>query len=112
MYTEKSRGKTKEEPPVSNEKQGVSPFVKTGNKLLFISLGCPRNLVDSEVMLGILLKAGYEVAGDYDDADYIIINTCGFLEASRTESLETIEEAMTERKAGAKVIVTGCMVQK
>lgn len=89
-----------------------SDFVKTGNKIVFVSLGCPRNLVDSEVMLGILLRAGYEMTEEYEDADYIVINTCGFLEASRNESLDTIGDALAEKKEGAKVIVTGCMVQK
>lgn len=82
-----------------------------GNKIFFISLGCPRNLVDSEVMLGILLKAGYEPSKELEDADHIVINTCGFLKASRDESLETINDALSSRKEGAKVIVTGCMVQ-
>lgn len=81
-----------------------------GNKIHFISLGCPRNLVDSEVMLGILLKAGYETAM-MEEADYIVINTCGFLEASRQESLMTIKETLESRKENAKLIVTGCMVQ-
>lgn len=82
-----------------------------GNKIFFISLGCPRNLVDSEVMLGILLKAGYEPCQQMEDADHIVINTCGFLKASRDESLQTINDALEGRKEGAKVIVTGCMVQ-
>jgi len=88
-----------------------SPFAISGNKFLFISLGCPRNLVDSEVMLGILLKSGYEPVQQLPDADYIVINTCGFLKESRNESLGTIQEAFSEKKKGAKVIVTGCMVQ-
>lgn len=82
-----------------------------GNKIHFISLGCPRNLVDSEVMLGILLKAGYEVSPSLQDADYLVINTCGFLEASRRESMDTVQEVLAERKETAKLIVTGCMVQ-
>lgn len=82
-----------------------------GNKIHFISLGCPRNLVDSEVMLGILLKAGYEMAEALPDADYIVVNTCGFLDASRQESMGAVEECLQERKKGAKLIVTGCMVQ-
>ena len=86
-------------------------FRKRGNKIHFISLGCPRNLVDTEVMLGILLQSGYEVAEELPAADYIIINTCGFLEASRQESLDTIGAAIAQRKPSAKVIVTGCMVQ-
>lgn len=82
-----------------------------GNKIHFISLGCPRNLVDSEVMLGILLRAGYEVAEMLEDADYIVINTCGFLEASRQESMGAVEDSLKNRKKTAKLIVTGCMVQ-
>lgn len=86
-------------------------FSLGGNKISFISLGCPRNLVDSEVMLGILLKAGYEPSQTLEEADHIVINTCGFLKASRDESLQTINDALEQRKEGAKVIVTGCMVQ-
>lgn len=82
-----------------------------GNKINFISLGCPRNLVDSEVMLGILLHAGYEVAPSLEESDYIVINTCGFLEASRQESMDTVRETLAQRKKSAKLIVTGCMVQ-
>lgn len=86
-------------------------FNHDGNKINFISLGCPRNLVDSEVMLGILLKAGYEVAPSLEEADYLVINTCGFLEASRQESMDTVKEVLAQRKKTAKLIVTGCMVQ-
>lgn len=85
---------------------------ETSRKVHFISLGCPRNLVDTEVMLGILLQAGYELTQDLEDADYLVVNTCGFLEESRNESLETIGLLLKERKAGAKVVVAGCMVQK
>lgn len=86
-------------------------FCFEGNKINFISLGCPRNLVDSEVMLGILLKAGYEVAPTLEEADYIVINTCAFLEASRQEARDTVQETIAQRKKTAKLIVTGCMVQ-
>ncbi len=96
--------------PESNDTR-PSNFLTGGNKIFFISLGCPRNLVDSEVMLGILLKAGYELSQELKEADYIVINTCGFLKASRDESLETINEALNLRKEGAKVIAAGCMVQ-
>lgn len=106
----------KESQELALENQGCSqenkhPFAFHGNKIHFISLGCPRNLVDSEVMLGILLKAGYESADFLEDADFIVINTCGFLQASRDESMTTIEEALSDRKTTAKLIVTGCMVQ-
>lgn len=97
--------------PLSEEETKLSPFETLGNKIFFISLGCPRNLVDSEVMLGILLKAGYEVSPQLEEADYIVINTCGFLEASRNESSETIQETLATKKKNAKLIVTGCMVQ-
>ncbi|NRA90445.1 MAG: radical SAM protein, partial [Simkaniaceae bacterium] len=102
----------KEDSPKTKEAE-IAPrtFRHGGNKLFFISLGCPRNRVDTEVMLGILLKAGYEPSGELEDADYIIINTCGFLEAAREESLQTIGQMYEEKKDGAKIIVTGCMVQ-
>ncbi|MGK5595593.1 MAG: 30S ribosomal protein S12 methylthiotransferase RimO [Parachlamydiaceae bacterium] len=100
------------QPSVRVDETSKAPnFQFLGNKIHFISLGCPRNLVDSEVMLGILLRAGYEVAEELPEADYIVINTCGFLEASRNESLETVDLALKERKKAARLIVTGCMVQ-
>lgn len=91
--------------------EGKIAFDYDGNKIHFISLGCPRNLVDSEVMLGILMRAGYEVSPAPEDADYLVINTCGFLEASRKESMDTVQEVLASRKKNAKLIVTGCMVQ-
>lgn len=101
-----------EKAPVSRQDaNGNIQFDYIGNKIHFVSLGCPRNLVDSEVMLGILLKAGYEVAEELPDADFLVINTCGFLEASRKESSETIESVLAARKQSAKLVVTGCMVQ-
>ena len=101
----------KETPTPQQQSDDDRQFWQRGNQVYFISLGCPRNLVDTEVMLGILLKAGYQTAEDLTNADYIIINTCGFLEESREEALSVIEEATQDRKSGAKVIVTGCMVQ-
>lgn len=86
--------------------------VEGRNKINFTSLGCPRNLVDSEVMLGILLKAGYEVTEDVGQADYLVVNTCAFLESSRKESTDAIEELFRVKKDDAKVVVTGCMVTK
>jgi ribosomal protein S12 methylthiotransferase len=87
-------------------------MIQNGNKIHFTSLGCARNLVDTEVMVGILLKAGYEATPNLKDADYLVVNTCGFLQASREESAQTIEDLLKEKKEGAKVIVAGCMVQK
>lgn len=81
-------------------------------KIHFTSLGCARNLVDSEVMLGILLRAGYEITEELKQADFLVVNTCGFLEVARQESIDTIELLVKEKKKGAKVVVAGCMVQK
>ncbi len=82
------------------------------NKFHFTSLGCARNLVDSEVMIGILLKAGYEITTEAKEADFLVVNTCGFLESSRQEGIQTIQELFGLKKESAKVIVAGCMVQK
>lgn len=86
--------------------------LKFQNKFHFTSLGCARNLVDSEVMIGILLKNGYEASPNVEDADYLVVNTCGFLESSRQEGIDTIGELFSHKKKDAKIIVAGCMVQK
>lgn len=72
----------------------------------FVSLGCPKALVDSERILTQLRLDGYEVVPSYDDADVVVVNTCGFIDSAKQESLEAINEAM---QANGKVIVTGCM---
>lgn len=82
------------------------------NKFHFVSLGCARNLVDSEVMIGLLLKGGYEATPKAEEADFLVVNTCGFLQSARQEGIDTIQELFQVKKAGAKVIVAGCMVQK
>lgn len=80
----------------------------------FVSLGCPKNLVDSEKMLGLLAEDGLLVAADEADADAIVINTCGFLEAAKEESLEVIREAAERKTAGTcrRLVVAGCLVQR
>src|SRR3954447_6453341 len=80
----------------------------------FVSLGCPKNLVDSERMLGLLAQDGLAVTPDAADADAIVINTCGFLEASKEESLGEIRRAVEMKKAGKcrRVVVAGCLVQR
>jgi ribosomal protein S12 methylthiotransferase len=83
-----------------------------GNKIHFTSLGCARNLVDTEVMIGILLRAGFEATPHLREADVLVVNTCGFLEAARQESYLTIEALLKEKKNQARLIVAGCMVQK
>ncbi len=83
-------------------------------RVAFVSLGCPKNLVDSERMLGLLREDGLELVSDHAAADAIVINTCGFLEASRLESLEVIREALDRKRAGdlRRVVVAGCLVQR
>ena len=78
-------------------------------KVGFISLGCPKALVDSEQIITQLRAEGYDISGSYDDAELVVINTCGFIDAAVDESLETINEAMAEN---GKVIVTGCLGAK
>src|SRR5436189_4888488 len=80
----------------------------------FVSLGCPKNLVDSERMLGLLAQDGIAITPDASQADAIVINTCGFLEASKEESLREIRDAIALKKAGKvkRVVVAGCLVQR
>jgi ribosomal protein S12 methylthiotransferase len=80
----------------------------------FVSLGCPKNLVDSERMLGLLAEDGLAITADASQADAIVINTCGFLEASKTESMKEIRDAIALKKAGKcqRVVVAGCLVQR
>ena len=83
-------------------------------KILFISLGCDKNLVDSEEMLGLLAKHGYQIIDDETYADIIVINTCCFIGDAKEESIQTILEMAEYRKAGScKVLaVTGCLAQR
>jgi ribosomal protein S12 methylthiotransferase len=72
----------------------------------FVSLGCPKALVDSERILTRLRAEGYEISGSYQDSDVVIVNTCGFIESAVAESLDAIGEAMAEN---GRVVVTGCL---
>ena len=80
----------------------------------FISLGCPKNLVDSEKMLGLLAEDGLVITNNPADADAIVINTCGFLQASKDESLEAIRDAAKFKKTGRcqRIVVAGCLAQR
>ena len=83
-------------------------------KILFISLGCDKNLVDSEVMLGLINEKGYIITNDENEADIIVVNTCCFINDAKEESITTILE-MAEYKKTANLkalIVTGCMAQR
>ena len=80
----------------------------------FVSLGCPKNLVDSERMLGLLAQDGYALVPDAGASDLVIVNTCGFIDAARQESLGVIREMIDRKKAGAikGVIVAGCLAER
>lgn len=80
--------------------------IQLGSRIGFISLGCPKNLVDSERILTQLRTEGYDVVNTYNDSDLVIVNTCGFIDTAVQESLDTIGEALKEN---GRVIVTGCL---
>ncbi|HKG61335.1 MAG TPA: 30S ribosomal protein S12 methylthiotransferase RimO [Pyrinomonadaceae bacterium] len=83
-------------------------------KVGFISLGCPKNLVDSEVMMGQLKQNGYQITRDAADADTVVINTCGFIDSAKKESIDTILEAAQLKTNGQakRLIVAGCLVER
>jgi ribosomal protein S12 methylthiotransferase len=83
-------------------------------KVHLLSLGCPKNLADSELMLGALVGAGFEVTLDPDDAQVLVVNTCAFIESAKKESLDAIMEAVAVKRSGAgkRLVVAGCMAQR
>ena len=83
-------------------------------KVGFVSLGCPKNLVDSEVMMGILEREGYELTPRADEAEVLVVNTCSFIESAQKESVDAILEMAEHKKFGAakKLIVAGCLVER
>ena len=80
----------------------------------FVSLGCPKNTVDSERMLGLLQLDGYELVGDPNDADFVVVNTCGFIEEARKESYGAIDEMIELKNRGIikGVVVSGCLAER
>ena len=80
----------------------------------FVSLGCPKNLVDSEVMMGLLARAGGELTRRAEDADVIVVNTCSFIESAQQESVNTILEMAAHKTGGRakKLVVAGCLVER
>jgi ribosomal protein S12 methylthiotransferase len=83
-------------------------------KIGLVSLGCPKNLVDSEVMLGLAEQAGHEITGDAADADVLVVNTCAFIDSAKQESIDTILE-MAQHKTGGRarrLVVTGCLAER
>jgi ribosomal protein S12 methylthiotransferase len=83
-------------------------------KVGFVSLGCPKNLVDSEVMMGMLAQAGAELTSRAEEADVIVVNTCSFIESAQQESVNTILEMVQHKNAGRarKLVVAGCLVER
>ena len=96
--------------------QRVPSKNQPASRVAFVSLGCPKNLVDSEKMLGTLAapEMGFQLVSSDEPADAVVINTCGFLEASKDESLAVIHEAIARKNAGEikRVVVAGCLVQR
>ncbi|HEY2904465.1 MAG TPA: 30S ribosomal protein S12 methylthiotransferase RimO [Vicinamibacterales bacterium] len=83
-------------------------------KIGLISLGCPKNLVDSEVMLGLAERAGHELTNDAASADVLVVNTCAFIDSAKQESIDTILEMARHKKDGAcrRLVVTGCLAER
>ncbi|MEM6991760.1 MAG: 30S ribosomal protein S12 methylthiotransferase RimO [Myxococcota bacterium] len=83
-------------------------------RVYFVSLGCPKNQVDTEVMLGVVEQGGHELVPEADDADTLVVNTCGFIDAAKEESISTILELAEVKKAAGdkKLVVTGCLSQR
>jgi ribosomal protein S12 methylthiotransferase len=83
-------------------------------KIGLVSLGCPKNLVDSEVMLGLAQQAGHELTNDAADAEVLVVNTCAFIDRAKQESIDTILEMAQHKKDGAcrRLIVTGCLAER
>src|SRR6188472_4274334 len=83
-------------------------------KIGFVSLGCPKNLVDSEVMLGMAEKDGHEITNDASCADVLVVNTCAFIDRAKQESIDAILEMAEHKKNGscARLVVTGCLAER
>lgn len=86
----------------------VTPTMPSRPKVAFTHLGCEKNRIDTEHMLGLLATAGYQVGSDPESADYVIVNTCSFMEAARQESVRTLVELA---EADKKIVITGCLAQ-
>src|SRR5436190_21932629 len=83
-------------------------------KIGLISLGCPKNLVDSEVMLGLAREAGHELTADPSGADVLVVNTCAFIDSAKQESVDAILEMAEHKKSGncKRLVVTGCLAER
>src|SRR5215208_1262723 len=83
-------------------------------KIGFLSLGCPKNLVDGEVMLGIARQAGHEITPKAADADVLVVNTCAFIDSAKQESIDAILEMAAQKRDGkcSRLVVTGCLAER
>src|SRR6476659_2369469 len=83
-------------------------------KIGFVSLGCPKNLVDGEVMLGMAQHAGHDITPDAHDADVIVVNTCAFIDNAKQESIDAILEMAQHKRDGkaSRLVVTGCLAER
>ncbi|HET9839362.1 MAG TPA: 30S ribosomal protein S12 methylthiotransferase RimO [Candidatus Angelobacter sp.] len=102
------------ENPTAAPPQQKPASEKTPVKVGFVSLGCPKNLVDSEVMMGILQTGGAQITAKAEDADIIVVNTCSFIETAKQESVNTILEMAQHKTSGKaqKLVVAGCLVER
>src|SRR5205809_6367384 len=99
---------------ILDEPTKASEPVAQPTKVAFVSLGCPKNLVDSEVMMGMLAEAGAELISRAEDADVIVVNTCSFIDIAQQESVNTILEMARHKTVGRarKLVVAGCLVER
>src|SRR5579872_6082624 len=99
---------------IENAPESDAPAPSARPKVGFVSLGCPKNLVDSEVMMGMLAQAGAELVSRAEDADVIVVNTCSFIASAQQESVDTILEMARHKTHGRaqKLVVAGCLVER
>src|SRR6266566_6597705 len=101
-------------PDRKEQNSQAKPQSERPQKVGFVSLGCPKNLVDSEVMMGLLVRSGAELTRRAEDADVIVVNTCSFIESAQQESVNTILEMAAHKSGGRakKLVVAGCLVER
>lgn len=102
------------EPEKMSSEENSASALHRPQKVGFVSLGCPKNLVDSEVMMGLLARSGAELTRNPEDADVIVVNTCSFIDSAQQESVNTIIEMAGHKTAGRakKLVVAGCLVER
>ena len=101
--------------PIVGETRPAPERVGPPKKVYFVSLGCPKNQVDTEIMLGLVEEHGDRLVDDPAEADTLVVNTCGFIESAKEESIETILELARVKEAGGgtqKLVMTGCLSQR